>query len=131
MSYQYEATTKDVGDGWVEVSLVPIEIFGIGCLHCDTDTFTCPECGDQGHHGFGLSDAVSWWGDCNRAEGHMLRFEDIDGANREPGETLTVRVKRDELEAFMARGWGEARNPEANKLHVVTEHSAIRTSHKR
>lgn len=108
----YQAVTKDVGDGWVEVTIVPIEVFGVGCLDCacTTDEFVCPTCNTTGHHGFGLSDAVSWWGDCNRAEGRIYRFEDIVDANREPGETLTVRVKRDQFDVFMSRQLGDPPN---------------------
>lgn len=83
----------------IRVRLVPVEVFGAGC-------------DDRSHEdqwGYGLCDAVSAWSDCNRAEGHIFRFDDEFAAEfREPGETLTVQVNRAEYEAFSSRKWGDA-----------------------
>jgi hypothetical protein len=70
----------------IAVTLVPVEVFGAD-------------------DGYGLCDAVSAWSDCNRAEGHIYRFEDLH-IQREPGETLTVWVDRDEYEAFSRKTFG-------------------------
>lgn len=92
----------------IQVRLVPVEVFGVGCDQCyGKETFTCDQCGRQGHHGYGLCDAVSAWSDCNRAEGHIFRFDDTDPQYREAGETLTVWVRRDEYEAFANQRWGD------------------------
>lgn len=111
---EYRAATKDVGDGWVEVTLVPVQVFGenLCCEHNPhgVDLALNPgyegvtDCESQGN---GLCDAVSWWSDCNRAWGRIYRFEDSTTGTREPGETLTVRVKRDEFEAFIAQRWDD------------------------
>lgn len=82
----------------IEVRLVPVQVFGAGCDD--------PEHEDQ--RGYGLMDAVSAWSDCNRAVGHIFRFDEEQMASfREPGETLTVRVNRAEYEAFAQRLWGD------------------------
>ncbi len=67
------------------VRLVPVEVFGAGlcgedCAHCET------------HEGYGLSDAVSPWSDCNRAIGRVYRVDDLPAEHRQPGETVTVYV---------------------------------------
>ncbi len=108
----YKAVMKDVGDGWVEVTLVPVQVFGenMCCEHNPHGAIldgSHPEWRDCDSQGNGLCDAVSWWSDCNRAWGRIYRFEDLNSANREPGETLTVRVKRDEFEAFIAKRWDD------------------------
>ena len=82
----------------IEVRLVPVEVFGAGC-------------DDPGHKdqcGYGLMDAVECWSDCNRAEGHIFRFDDeFSIGYRLPGETLTILVDKDEYEAFARRFWGD------------------------
>lgn len=77
----------------IQVRLVPVEVFGAECDKC------------QEPFGYGLSDAVAWWSDCNRAFGHIYRFDDL-GGDREPGDSLTVWVDRAEYEAFSARRFG-------------------------
>lgn len=108
----YDAVVKDLGDGWIEATLVPVQVFGenMCCEHNPHGALVIPEnvgvvdCEAQGN---GLMDAVSSWSDCNRAWGRIYRFEDLAGANREAGETLTIRVKRDEFEAFIAKRFDE------------------------
>lgn len=100
----------------IEVRLVPVQVFGTEqcCQHnphgaligANPDN---PEWTDCESQGYGLSDAVSAWSDCNRAVGHIYRFEDIE-VHREPGETLTVWVKRSEYEAFAARNFDREGN---------------------
>jgi hypothetical protein len=88
----------------IPVRLVPVEIFGEDncCEHGEN-----AECKSAG---YGLSDAVSAWSDCNRAIGHIYRFEDTypepdGGRYREPGDTLVVWVDPDEFAAFSARNF--------------------------
>lgn len=50
--------------------------------------------------GYGLSDAVAGWSDCNRASGHIYRVDDTDPKYRKPGETVTVYVPRAQVEWF-------------------------------
>jgi hypothetical protein len=103
----------------IEVRLVPVEVFGAGC-------------DDPAHEdqtGYGLCDAVQAWSDCNRAEGHIYRFDDGTEEWRIPGETLRIRANREEYEAFASRFWGdrdgqcrrELLSPEAPVL-VWTQH---------
>jgi hypothetical protein len=79
----------------VAIRLVPVEVFGANeCSHCHQDGF-----------GYGLSDAVSSWSDCNRAFGRIYRVDDLGG--REEGDTVTVYVPRESL-PFFERKFGEA-----------------------
>jgi len=71
----------------ISVHLVPVEVFG-------------------SDEGYGLSDAVPEWSDCNRAIGHIYRFDDL--GHRRPGETLEVWVDPEEYRAFAEREWGES-----------------------
>lgn len=48
----------------------------------------------------------------------MYRFEDLENAHRLPGDTLTVRVRREDFEAFIGKSFSESSEPEANKRHV-------------
>jgi len=65
----------------VKVTLVPVEVYG-------TD-------------GYGLSDAVSPWSDCNRAVGHIYRRDDENGtSDRNPEDVITIYVPREELHKF-------------------------------
>lgn len=69
-------------DDLVEVILVPVEVFGAD-------------------EGYGLSDAISPWSDCNRAIGRIYRREertDIQFPN--PDDTIKVYVSRSELAKF-------------------------------
>ena len=68
-------------DDLVKVTLVPVEVFG-------TD-------------GYGLSDAVSPWSDCNRAIGHIYRRDDESSvSHRNPEDVITIYVPREELHKF-------------------------------
>lgn len=98
---------SDRQSGLIPVRLTPVEVFGTDscCEHGEhTD---CPSTG------YGVCDAVSTWSDCNRAVGHIFRFEDLpnmdarqNGTYREPGETLIVWVDPDEFQAFYERKFG-------------------------
>lgn len=69
----------------VKLTLVPVEVFGA-------------------EDGYGLSDAVSWWTDCNRAAGKIYRVEDLEG-KRNPGETVEIWVNEKDL-PFFEKKWG-------------------------
>ena len=93
----------DARAGLIPVRLVPVEVFGENdcCEHGEN-----AECKSAG---YGLCDAVTAWSDCNRAIGHIYRFEDLPDAEkfREPGETLVVWVDPDEHRAFAERKFGD------------------------
>ena len=72
-------------DALVPLRLVPVEVFGA-------------------EDGYGLSDAVSAWSDCNRAIGHIYRVDDRDPQYRKPGETVEIFVRQADL-PFFARCW--------------------------
>lgn len=80
----------------VSLTLVPVEVFG-GCDH--------PGCADQcGTFGYGLSDAVSAWSDCNRADGRIYRVDEPDSQPyRNPGETVQIWIKAEDAEFFKSR----------------------------
>ncbi len=68
----------------VKLTIVPVEVFGAD-------------------EGYGLCDAVSWFGDCNRAFGKIYRVEDIDYHGkklREDGDTVEVWVKKSDVSFF-------------------------------
>lgn len=79
---------------WLQ--LVAVEVFG---LLCDDDAHEHPKA-----VGWGLSDAVEAWSDCNRADGHIYRVDD-DWSTRKPGETARVWVADADLPFFEKR-WG-------------------------
>jgi len=88
------------GDPLVRVRLVPVEVFG-------ADEEDCPSCGAMIKFGYGLSDAVSAWSDCNRAVGHIFRKEDMPGlegvnAERDAG-CITAYVPQSEMAKFETR----------------------------
>lgn len=83
----------------VPLRLVPVCVFGAGC-GTEEHIATCPDCG------YGLCDAVSSWSDCNRAIGRIYRVDDTRPEHRQPGETVTVWVPRDQLCWFDKR-WAE------------------------
>jgi hypothetical protein len=66
----------------VPIRLIPVEVFGA-------------------EDGYGLSDAVSAWSDCNRARGRIYRVDDIPG--RDEGDTVTVYVAASDLPWFERR----------------------------
>jgi hypothetical protein len=66
----------------VKVTLVPVVVFGA-------------------ESGYGLSDAVSPWSDCNRAVGHIYRRDDDDSTPwRNSEDVITIYVPRSELSKF-------------------------------
>lgn len=50
-------------------------------------------------------DAVEAWSDCNRADGHIYRVEDVPGPRR-PGESARVWVAEEDL-GFFETAWGD------------------------
>ncbi len=73
--------TRPMSDELIKVVLVPVEVFG-------TD-------------GYGLSDAVSAWSDCNRAIGHIYRRDDAYSIpHRNPEDVIVVYVPPEELSKF-------------------------------
>lgn len=107
-------------DDLVPITLVPVDVFGGDCdCHIDAGhAYVQPEGTPDGMTaqeqpsgviklvprcpgwGYGLSDAVSGWSDCNRAIGHIYRVDDTDPKYRKPGETVTVYVPRAQVEWF-------------------------------
>lgn len=74
--------------GLIKLVLVPVEVFGA-------------------ENGYGLSDAVAPWSDCNRAAGRIYRVDDDFSEHyRGRGETVEVWVKEDD-QGFFERRWGE------------------------
>lgn len=104
--FDTEAPTPNL----IPVRLVPVEVFGADrcCTHYPNGVPADRRPDDCHAVGFGLMDAVSAWSDCNRADGHIFRFDDMP--DREPGESLTVWVDASEYEAFAKRDWRE--NPD-------------------
>ena len=87
----------------VPMTLVPVEVFGGDCS-CHEDSQAK---GTKCHGwGYGLSDAVSAWSDCNRATGRIYRVDDTEPRYREDGETVVIYVPRDQLPWF-EKAWGE------------------------
>lgn len=84
----------------VPLTLVPVEVFG-GCDHPRTADHNPDMCDLWG---YGLSDAVSVWSDCNRATGRIYRVDDLDSP-REPGESIQIWAPREALPWFEKR-WG-------------------------
>lgn len=85
--------TEDDGGEWVTVRLVPVEVFG------DND-------GDE-PWGYGLSEAVASWSDCNRAIGHIYRVDEARSVPyREKGQTVEIRIRRSDW-PFFYRKWGD------------------------
>jgi hypothetical protein len=91
-------------DDLVPVTLVPVEVFGGDCA-CHEDSHTAGRACRNGW-GYGLMDAVSVWSDCNRATGQIYRVDDTEPKYRQPGETVTVYVPREQL-AWFEKSWGE------------------------
>ena len=119
-------------DDLVPLALVPVEVFGGDCDchihagHNDAPTEGVPEGmtalrGPDGEitsvvkrcsgWGYGLSDAVASWSDCNRAEGHIYRVDDTDPDHRLPGETIQIFVSKADLPWFEKR-FGEQQHEE-------------------
>lgn len=98
-------------DDLVPLRLVPVEVFGTEdcCLH-DPPPYSSrpPYAGDEECEsaGYGLSDAVSAWSDCNRATGRIYRVDDVEEQYRLPGETVTIYVPRASL-SFFERVFGD------------------------
>lgn len=98
-----DATTPP--DVLVPLTLVPVEVFGGDCeCHLAREaTDHSPGCPGWS---YGLCDAVTGYSDCNRAAGHIYRVDDTAARHRQPGETATISVSRDQLPFFEHR-WGE------------------------
>lgn len=112
----------------VPIALVPVQVFGGDCDchvaagHNDAPTDGMPpdmtvlrtppgapaqvvkRCSGWG---YGLSDAVPSWSDCNRAAGHIYRVDDTDPDLRQHGDTIVVYVSRAMLPWFEKR-FGES-----------------------
>lgn len=96
------------GVALVPLRLVPVEVFGgQGCY--DPDCAHCKE-----HGGYGLMDATEVGSDCNRAQGRIYRVEDAPGlivdtdmdragVYREPGETVVIYVRPEDVAWFEKR----------------------------
>jgi hypothetical protein len=88
----------------VPVTLVPVEVFGSDCECHDNSRAAGRPC--RNGWGYGLMDAVSAWSDCNRAIGRIYRVDDTEPEYRQPGETITVYVPREQL-AWLEKSWGD------------------------
>lgn len=87
--------------GYVAMALVPVEVFGENdcCEHG-----TAADCESAG---YGISDAVSAWSDCNRAIGRIYRVDEPGGQRyREPGETVIIYVPEASVPWFEKK-WGD------------------------
>lgn len=97
-------------DDLVPLALVPVEVFGANCACHDELDLRGAACTESG---FGLSDAVSAWSDCNRAEGHIYRVDDTDPDHRLPGETIRIFVSKADLPWFEKR-FGEQQHEDGS-----------------
>lgn len=101
---EYARLVAEAPPGMVPIVLVPVEVFG---------TDDCCEHGSSMEHGgcpssgYGLSDAVEAWSDCNRASGRIYRVDEYSSQPyRKPGETVVVYVPEAQREWF-ERQWGD------------------------
>jgi len=99
-------------DDLVPVALVPVEVFGATCA-CHDHLEGTDEGVKCSGWGFGLSDAVSSYSDCNRAEGHIYRVDDTDPDYRQPGDTVRIYVSRADLPWFEKR-FGDRQHEEGS-----------------
>ena len=74
-----------------KLRLVPVEVF----------TGMCDHEGCMEDHGYGISDAVSAWSDCNRAIGRIYRVDDMP--RRDPGDSIEVWVNEADLLWFQRK----------------------------
>lgn len=104
----------------VPITLVPVEVFGGHC-ECHEKHAEDTDCAGWG---YGLSDAVSSWSDCNRADGRIYRVDDTDPKCRTAGETIVVYVPRG-IVPWFEKHWGEGAQEraevEAAQEQVVAE----------
>jgi hypothetical protein len=104
---EYAELKAQAPPGLEPVRLVPVEVFGTDqcCYHGSQD-----EACDS--RGYGLSDAVPAWSDCNRARGRIYRVDDLPGRMPpdpgEPPSTVVVYV-RPEDRAWFELLWGDAK----------------------
>lgn len=96
MSTEVESAAV-VPEEMVRLTLVPVEVFTGLCDHKD--------CRNPDHLGYGLSDAVSAWSDCNRAVGHIYRVDDLPMRDCEAGETVEIWVRAVDA-PFFEKQWG-------------------------
>lgn len=99
---QAKLAAASMPDDLVPVALVPVEVFGATCACHDHLEGTADGVKCSGW-GFGLSDAVSSYSDCNRAEGRIYRVDDTDPDYREPGDTIRIFVSKADLPWFERR----------------------------
>jgi hypothetical protein len=97
----YARLAETAPPGMVPLVLVPVEVFGTDdCCQHGHEEGDCPS------KGYGLSDGVSAWSDCNRATGQIYRVDEFSNYRyREPGETVVVYVPADQVE-FFAKKFG-------------------------
>lgn len=96
----------------VAVQLVPVEVFGAFCDHPDHQGRFEP-------FAWGLCDAVQPWSDCNRAEGHIFRVDDVAGYRR-PEDSIRVWVSGED-KAKLEQRWGSPPDfPPTARLMTMT-----------
>ena len=61
--------------------LIPVKVFGTETCHNCMDDLRCRRCGED-TSGYGLSDAIFAWSDCNRYQGQIYRFRDDEWDTR-------------------------------------------------
>lgn len=96
---------RQMPPGFVRMRLVPVEVFGGDCP-CHMDTLALdrePQCHGWG---YGLSDAIPAWSDCNRADGRIYRRDDNENLDRDPGDTVSVWVAPEDA-AWFERRFGD------------------------
>lgn len=98
------------------LTLVPVEVFGLMCDdHSDAPRPV----------GWGLSDAVQAWSDCNRADGHIYRVDDTETQYRKLGETVRIWVADEDLPFFEKR-WGATYSTDPDVVDMIPP-TAIRS----
>lgn len=76
--------TTDSEERLVKRYLIPVQVFGGGL--------------DEPRWGYGLSDAIEPWSDCNRAAGHIFRLRDQEWDER----GIPIMVAEKDLPALEA-----------------------------
>lgn len=102
MSNEVEvAAAVAVPEALVRLRLVPVLFTPGECEHLG--------CTDMDHEaGYGMSDAVSAWSDCNRAYGKTYRVDEpLSAAYRLPGDTVEIWVNESDV-AWFSRKFGES-----------------------
>jgi hypothetical protein len=87
--------------------LTPVVVFGAGvCPDCQGPT-RCAGCGKE-VEGYGLMDATSAWSDCNRADGHLFRVDDITSTNNPERVRIAIYVPADQMSALEDVGYEDS-----------------------